>query len=158
MKNYTIPCCSALLLLFINVSCKSKMNAAPEQVFGKQSYFTVLSEGAQSNMETKQTRVITNQEELIEIYGALNATITPKLALPEINWKKQAVVAAFTGLKSSGGYSVEVFQVRNQDDERIYKFAEKAPSSGNDVVSMVMTTPYLLLKVDTNGKKITASF
>ncbi len=134
------------------------MNKSPEQLFGKQSYYTVLSEGSQSNIEERQTRVITNQEDLLGIYEALNATTTPGLPIPEVNWKKQAVVAAFTGLKSSSGYGVKVYQVRDQDDECIYKFTETAPSSGNDVVNMVMTTPYLLLIVETNGKKITASF
>lgn len=134
------------------------MNGTPEENFGKQSYYTLVSEGDQSNVETKDVLVITNAEQLKEVFATINSTRKPGIVMPEVDWKEESVIAAFVGTKSTAGYGLTIFQVRDKENERIYKFEEILPASGNEVVSMVMTTPYMIIKVKNDDKKITASF
>ena len=146
------------LLLVTATSCKSKMKGTPEQAFGKQKYYTTVSEGPQSNIETNEVRVIANGEELQKMYAKINSTRKPGIEVPEVDWKNQTVIAAFAGRKSTAGYSIDIYQVRDRKKERIYKFAQTAPNRGTDVVSMVITTPYMIVLVNNDNKKITASF
>jgi hypothetical protein len=134
------------------------MEGTPEQNFGKQSYYTALSDGPKSNIENKGVRLITNDRELQEVYVKINSTRKPIIEIPEVNWNNQTVIAAFAGRKSTAGYSLEIYQVREREKERIYQFAEIPSSSAADVVSTVITTPYMIVLVNNDGKKITASF
>ena len=134
------------------------MEGTPEQTFGKQRYYTVLSDGPLSNIENKEARLITNDRELQEVYVKINSTRKPGIDIPEVNWNNQTVIAAFAGTKSTAGYSVQIYQVRDRKKERIYQFTEIPSSSAADVVSAVITTPYMIVLVNNDGKKITASF
>jgi hypothetical protein len=134
------------------------MEGTPEQTFGKQRYYTVLSDGPLSNIENKEARLITNDRDLQEVYVKINSTRKPGIDIPEVNWNNQTVIAAFAGTKSTAGYSVQIYQVRDRKKERIYQFTEIPSSSAADVVSTVITTPYMIVLVNNDGKKITASF
>lgn len=150
--------CTMVLLVVSTASCKSKMNGTPEETFGKQSYYRTVSEGSNSNIDKREVRIITSGEELQEIFAKINSTRKPGIEIPEVDWKSQTIIAAFLGKKSTAGYGLQIVQVRDNEESRVYKFSETAPSSGEDVVSMVITSPYMIVVVENNDKKITASF
>lgn len=154
MKNYITKLC-VMLLLF--TSCKSKMSKAPEKVFGKESYYTELLSGAQSNVPDKQVRIIKDNASLQNAYREINSTISPGYELPKVDWKKFTIIAAYGGTKSTGGYTVEVYQVESTDDATDFVFTVNAPDDYS-MATQVMTTPFLLIKVPNEDEKITASF
>lgn len=152
----SLYCKLAVVLLLIG-SCKSKIASTPEENFGKQSYYSVMLDGTQSNIADQQVRVITNQDDLIKIYRAINSTRKPGHEIPNIDWNKNTVIAAFTGTRNTGGYAIEVFQVINEQGSLYFKFNETAPDA-TTLTSQVITTPFKIILVPHHDKKITASF
>ncbi len=159
MKNY-IKTFSLLFLVISSItftsSCKGKKMDTPEKVFGLTSYYEVMLEGNNSNHGLQETIVVQSEESMQELMGQINSTRKPGLKIPSVNFKKEALVFAYGGQKSTGGYSVEVTEVRNEKNLLHFNF-ELIKAEG-DMATMSLTTPFQIIKVTHDDKKITASF
>ncbi|GAK95222.1 hypothetical protein JCM19298_1351 [Nonlabens ulvanivorans] len=124
----------------------------PEKVFGLTSYYEVILEGNNSNHELQETIVVQSEESMQELMGGqINSTRKPGLKIPSVNFKKEALVFAYGGQKSTGGYSVEVTEVRNEKNLLHFNF-ELIKAEG-DMATMSLTTPFQIIKVTHDDKK-----
>lgn len=160
MNHYIIQCSKLLIVasIFFLTSCGSKSDMSnPTEKFGIQSYYTVLEQGGMSNYEEPAVKVIKSLAQLQEVYSVINRTRRPGLPVPDVDFKKVTVIAAFAGTKSNGGYSIEVKQIEDTDEFRDISFSVETPEPGTPV-TMAITTPFMIISTPNDDKKITASF
>ncbi|MGJ8684405.1 MAG: protease complex subunit PrcB family protein [Nonlabens sp.] len=158
MRNY-ITMCSLLLLAVSTVAitgCKGKKMDEPEKVFGLQSYYELIHEGSNSNHEIKEVIIVNSQEELLAQFAQINSTRKPGLEIPEINFKRETVVFAYGGQQTTGGYFIDIPEIEDEKDLTHFNFELKREKG--DMVTMSLTTPFKIIKVKHDDKKITASF
>ncbi len=91
-----------------------------------------LAEGSQSNMEKPFIFVARTKED----YAMLKKLITGFSSEKEIDFNKQAVIAAFAGTKNTGGYSISIYQMQGRTNVIVKKPSEDA------MVTQVLTQPY----------------
>lgn len=159
MKNY-IKTFSLLFLaissLTLTTGCGGKKMDTPEKTFGLTSYYDVMLEGNNSNHEIQEAIIVESEEAMQEMMAQINSTRKPGLKIPSVNFKKEALIFAYGGQKSTGGFSVEVTEVRNEKSLLHFNF-ELIKAEG-DMATMSITTPFKIIKVERDDKKITASF
>lgn len=148
--------CLLLLLAVSFINCKGKKMDSPEKAFGIQSYYELIHEGSNSNHEEMEVIVVDSQEQMAELYAQINSTRKPGLTIPNVDFKKEVLIFAYAGQKSTGGYNIDITEIEDKEDEKIFLFELKSPQG--EMVTMSITSPFKIIKVTHEDKKITASF
>ena len=79
--------------------------------------FKVLFDNDHCNIKEAKNVVITNKEELQNIYARINMTRRPGVPLPKIDFDKETVLGIFLGEKSTAGYQVKVDSIVKSNKE-----------------------------------------
>lgn len=107
--------------------------------------FTILQEGANSGqIDTRTNYRIETADELAELWALIYGTNAPPM--PNVDFSKYEVIAVFDGSHSTGGYRVEVTQVRDADGKRTVHIRHAAPGS-RCVTSPAITSPFQVVRV-----------
>ncbi|WP_405377980.1 protease complex subunit PrcB family protein [Nonlabens sp. Asnod3-A02] len=109
---------------------------------GGEDFIIILKE-SNTNITEESAYVIDNEKELVALYEQLNETRSPHLELPVIDFKKQSVIVAAMGQKSTGGFSFTKVKV-NKSEVVKYIIYTQSPAP-QDMVTMGMTTPGIVL-------------
>lgn len=123
------------------------MNAQPEPL-----PMDSVDRGAIGAIVERGVRVARTREELEAMWDEQTALVSPRPALPDVDFERSMVVAAFSGQRTSGGYSIaieEIVAVPASDASPariVVRVAETAPSP-DDAVTMAMTAPYDIVVV-----------
>lgn len=157
MRIYMNQCLQLLLAAsFIVISsCGSKSNMKSEESKSNDEIYTIIEQGDMSNHDAKEVMVISTTEQLNEIYLEINSTRRPGLPIPKIDFDDYTVIAAFAGTKSTGGHSVVIEPVVNQNGVH-FNCSIKSPEAMQPA-TMAITTPFIIVKTLKSDKKITAS-
>lgn len=142
MKNYMKTCLLALSLISLSSCCSKKELVNQTLKSGGEDFITILKE-SNTNITEESAYVIDNKEDLIALYDQLNATRSPNYELPVIDFKKQSVIVAAMGQKTTGGFSFTKVKVSKSDVVE-YIIYTKSPAP-QDMVTMGMTTPGMVL-------------
>ncbi|MDD3805685.1 MAG: protease complex subunit PrcB family protein [bacterium] len=117
----------------------------------KESMRTV-SKGNYCAIEKREQQVINNEADWSTLWERMNAGILPMPERPAINFEKETLIAVFTGVRNSGGYSIEVTGVENKEALTTIGIKEKTPAA-DMMVSMSLTSPYHIVALPKlNGK------
>lgn len=104
-----------------------------------------IGQGTSSGINDEVRQVVSNQGDWEGFWAGHTADTTPARPLPAINFDESMVVAVFTGIKPTGGYSVEIKGVANGK----VTFETKSPQGG--MVTQALTQPFHIVlcpKVD----------
>jgi hypothetical protein len=99
---------------------------------------------------TPQQHVIRNAEELAKISGQKDADkvkeqLTKLLKVDDIDWKKQMLIVVTGGVKSTGGYSVDVTGLEVRDNTMTVKWKLNTPTGA---VTQAFTHPATVILVE----------
>lgn len=137
---------SIFLMLFILSACttndESKEDAPLVEKESQTLNFRSLVKSNQSSYQEEGFYVINNQEE----WNNLGIVIIEDYII-EIDFEKELVLAVFTGMRPSGGYSVEIVEIIEKEDVIEVMFEETMPSE-DDMVSMEITYPEHIVKIE----------
>ena len=136
-----------VLIVFIGASLyfvKPEGEAAPQQRLGSISY-TVLDEGqyAVAADEEKNYR-IQNVEGLQTVWTRIYGSDAP--AVPVVDFERYEVLVAFDGSHASGGYSVEIRDIVDDELTRTVHITHVRPGD-ECMVANAITSPYQLVVV-----------
>jgi hypothetical protein len=160
-KNALSVMCLALLLAALlpaSLSCGAEGSEGREIPFtrlekGFSNYYAYEETGAQSTPPF--FRIVTDQAG----WDAFLAKMYPPYSsqapsLPNPDFGTEIVIAAFQGVKPTGGYSIEVTSIKEEEGVvMVYlNVVEPRPS---DVVSQAFTSPYDIVKVSRAGLGLT---
>lgn len=133
-KMYLIP------VLFLVFACNC-MKKSTENKDSKSAMFSVLHSSNYQGRENESNVVIRNEQELKKLYQSVG-----KEKYPEIDFNKNQVAALFLGTKTSGGYSVSVERVEENETQIIIYKKIDAPKPGENV-TMALTNPFVIVEI-----------
>ena len=106
--------------------------------------FSVLATGTMSRYEgARKVELITNEADWQRVWALLGTTDRPA---PEVNFATRAVLVVFQGRQPTGGYSIEVAEIRRDGTVLAVKVNERGPAFG-DVTTQVITSPFVAVSV-----------
>jgi len=114
--------------------------------------FETLVEGQMGGHVKEEIRVISDRKSLLEIYGYVNRIRKPGFSIPKIDFSKETVIAVFMGEKTTGGFSVAIENVKEENKKLIVKIKETKPGP-KDMVTMVITQPFCFAKINSIDKE-----
>ncbi len=105
--------------------------------------FSVLATGAMSRHEgARAAELITNENDLRRAW----ATVGGGRPLPEINFNSRACIVVYQGQKPTGGYSIEIAEIRRDGTVLAVNVRERRPAFG-DVTTQVITSPFVAVSI-----------
>jgi hypothetical protein len=105
------------------------------------SKITVLSEGSMSEVDSFQTLIIDDQATYQEFVSS------NKLVIPNpIDLRDRTVIAIFMGYRPTSGYSVEITDVKEEDQKMFITVNLKQPGK-NCINLQVITNPYQIVSI-----------
>ena len=109
--------------------------------------FETIDKGFSSGIEIEEQIVIERVADWEALWTEHMALRSPVPELPELNFTRVTVIAIFSGLKSTGGYAVEIKEIATTNSEInvIYKVTEPGP---DDMVTEAETQPFHIIKIE----------
>lgn len=124
----------------------SEETMAVKQEMESSEEFIILLQEAYGGLENNEQRVIKNAEGLQEVYTIINKFRRPGVPVPQVDFKKNSVVALFMGEKTTGGFSTEVASISRTKDGMIVNIKEEGPKP-NDNVTTAICQPFCFVKI-----------
>ncbi len=115
--------------------------------------FSTIVKELYSGVNEKKNLVINKQKEWDELWKNVYSIRFPQPKLPTINFEKESVICVFAGEFYSGGYTIEVLDVKKKISsiEIQVKFVTPASSC---IVSSALSQPLHLIRVKKINKKV----
>jgi hypothetical protein len=140
MKLYRILTSLPTMIFGVGV-----VSAWAEQGFAAGA-FTVLAQGTQSGIERQRF------ETLRKLWQAHTATVSPSPPVPDVDFSKEMVIAAFAGTRNSGGYVLSISGIRVYPDRIEIDLSLTQPCS-DCMVTGAMTQLFVFAKTAQSGDK-----
>ena len=106
--------------------------------------------GAQCGITDAQTCVITDAKEWAQLWRRMHQGAEPMPDLPQVDFSRQMVLAAFLGRKPTGGYAIQITRIVADNGTITVTVRETAPSPNTPVIQ-VLTHPFHLVVPKVNG-------
>lgn len=103
---------------------------------------TILAEGSQSAVTTRENYRIVSASELSELWSELRETGAP----PPVDFSRYDVLALFAGTSPSAGYTIGISKAVDTATARMVYVSLGKPA-GSCMSAQVVTTPYLVVLV-----------
>ena len=117
---------------------------------GSKQPFHNIDSGINSGIREDHNQVIDNRDDWLKIWNKLKGSNDE---LPDVDFNKSVVIAAFRGEQPNGGYTLSVDRVCLHQDKYFVRITNKEPKKGCPVPEMV-SRPYHLVKIDKNNSTI----
>jgi hypothetical protein len=125
------------------VSCNCKKTATDgNDKKEKSSLFEVLSESQYQGREEQGFEVIKDAVSLKALYQSVNIE-----QIPDVDFKKQQVVAVFLGQRNTGGYAIKVSNAYEKEGKILVEVTKISPQPGQNL-TMALTNPYSIAKIN----------
>ena len=143
------------IYIFLLSSCSSSSTINKQTMIISQDTITfeTLAEDFYGGMTDSKFIVIKEETTLNKIYKLINKSKSPGIKIPIINFEKETVLVLFLGEKSSGGYSIAVEQILDENEKVTVKYKVTLPKLG-EMVTTVMTQPYCIIKIPKTLKEV----
>jgi hypothetical protein len=115
-----------------------------------------IASGTQAaGAQTVQFALITNTDELAAAWNRAHGSLLAIPPLPDIDFRREVVVAIFSDTKPSGGYDLRVTGATLEGRDLYLDLQQIAPPA-DAITTQALTTPWLMLRVLREG--ITAAW
>lgn len=112
--------------------------------------------GDSSGIIGKRLQVVSNLGDFTTLWDEHVSTMSPMPAQPSVDFSTQMVIAAFTGQRASGGYTVEIGAV-TEFDEFIDVIVHHQAPGDSCASATVLTQPHHMVVVPDSSKPIVFS-
>ncbi|NLH49806.1 MAG: protease complex subunit PrcB family protein [Myxococcales bacterium] len=103
-------------------------------------------EGQYCGVKEAGVRVVVDPGQWSQLWRNIHANCEPQPPLPAVDFKTQAVVAVFMGIRPTGGFAVRIQEVRRDGANLVVTVRETEPRLGQ-MVTEALTQPYSLVVV-----------
>lgn len=131
---------------YLLISKSERSNIEPQS--GMSIEFQTIFKGENSGGEfvTKADIVIDDQTKWQQVWGTLSKNQDPQTVPPAVDFDKESVIVSFQGQKGSGGYEIEIKDVKRSDDTVSISILETEPGKSCSTTS-VITEPFHIIKL-----------
>ena len=155
MKNILLGL-TFVFLSILQLGCFNKKGIQKSDVTmsnNKEVNFTVIKGGVNSGYKEKGYIVINNEQQLKKIWNKIFSIMIPPPSVPYIDFENSTLIGVFMGEKPTGGYGIEITKITEQKNKITVDIKEISPAP-DCIVTMVLTSPYKIIKINKTNKKI----
>jgi hypothetical protein len=105
-----------------------------------------IGKGAFGAIDQPLQVVVTNKTQWAELWAKHTANKLPKPEPPDIDFNKKSVVFVSAGRKTTGGYTVEITEVRRSNEKTEIVVTAKGPKEGALTIQ-ALTAPFHVVEV-----------
>lgn len=109
--------------------------------------------GNYCGIEQGKNIVINRKEEWNALWKKLHHGFYPQPALPDIDFSRETILAVFMGTRSTGGYSIEISNIKEHEGKITAIIETESPEPG-EMVTMALSQPYHIVKINIAEKDI----
>lgn len=142
-----------LAVVFLFSSCSSGKFNKSNPINQKAITFETIVQDFYGGMSNSKFVVINDLKSLDEIYILINKNRYSKLEVPEVNFEKEMIIALFLGERTSGGFSISVERILNNNNNVMVFYKIVTPKQ-DDMLASVMTQPFCIIKMPNTSKEI----
>ncbi|TXI67359.1 protease complex subunit PrcB family protein [Flavobacterium sp. UBA6195] len=135
-----------LPILFLIMSCSNT------KVISDNS-FTIIHKSDFGGSEKPGHLLIQDNETYINFIESLKLDESQYANFLKVDFKTKNVLVLFQGQKNSGGYSIDIDSVRNDNQTILVKKNEIVPKKG-EIVTAVITSPFCIVLIPKGNKLI----
>lgn len=107
----------------------------------------VIAQGSQAApAEQASYQLITNDAQLTEAWSRAYGTRLDLPPLPDVDFRREAILAVFQATKPTGGYGIEIQSISVQQRDIYVDVREITPAPGS-ITTQALTTPWVLVRV-----------
>jgi hypothetical protein len=106
----------------------------------------VIAKGAFSGIQEPKQIVVTNATQWAELWQKHSVKREPKPQPPEIDFSKQTVLFVSLGEKHTGGYGVEIADVKKENGKTEVTVKTKSPKPGGFQIQAI-TAPFVIVAI-----------
>ncbi|MCK6607584.1 protease stability complex PrcB-like protein [Flavobacterium aquaticum] len=137
-----------LPFLLLMLSCSSN---APKEVLD--TTYTIIFKSEMGGSEKAGHLLIQDNETYIQFIESLKLDESQYANFLKVDFKKKNVLVLYQGQKNSGGYTIDIESVSNNDNTIVVKKSEIGPKKG-EMATTVMTAPYCVALIPKGNKLI----
>jgi len=108
--------------------------------------FTVLAEGDNATVNSADFAIAASDTALIALWNVAYGNQLAQPPLPEVDFRRESVIAIFIGQRPNGGYGIELEQVTIEDGEVYISVRETEPAE-DAITTQALTSPWVMLSV-----------
>ncbi|TFG80475.1 MAG: protease complex subunit PrcB family protein [Spirochaetales bacterium] len=159
---------AATLSLIALVSCVGQIKVHPEkkpETVSSSSHmvptvidsleYDVLGSGSHASVTDGYTTLIRNPDAFNRLWSSILGSSMPA---PDIDFGVYAVIASFMGQRNTGGFSVQPVRVELLSDDRVRVVLRNEAPRKDQVVTQVLTSPYVILAVPVGQADVLVMF
>jgi hypothetical protein len=105
-----------------------------------------IDKGAFSGIQEPLRVVVTNKTQRAELWTKHIARKQPKAPPPDVDFEKESVIFVALGRKNTGGYSIEITDVRHSGKKTEVVVATRQPKEGGFNIQ-ALTAPFHIVEV-----------
>jgi hypothetical protein len=107
----------------------------------------VLAEGGQATgVEQAEYVLISNEDQLLNFWNRAYGSQLSVPPLPNVDFRRETIVAAFIGSKPTGGYGLGVDEVTLEGNDAYIDLTETAPAA-DAITTQALTSPWVMLRI-----------
>lgn len=114
--------------------------------------FETIAKGSGGHSE-KVNYLIENDSDWEELWEKVNSLSISKPPSPEVDFTQNSIIAIFQGMKSTGGYSIEIIKVVETENS-VEVFIKEVSPGENCIVTQAFTQPHHIIKTKKIDKKV----
>ncbi len=107
---------------------------------------TKLAGGNYCGIDQSKDLVIKSNDEWKDLWKRVHQRMIPQPVLPEIDFTRETVLAVFLGSRSTGGYSIEISHLKEDNQYITAVVKTRSPEPGG-MVTTALSQPYHIVKV-----------
>ena len=97
--------------------------------------------GRYGGINDRRFLTLSSEEEWVVLWGEINGNVLPVPTVPPVDFSKYTLAAIFQGLQRSGGYSISVEGVTEEENRVTLALREVEPGPRN-IVTMALSSPW----------------
>lgn len=115
--------------------------------------FETIMQGQQAGRTEAGNLVVDSPADLERVWRQIQVRDDDYGEPPELSFSEETVIVLFMGRRNTGGYTIEVEEVRAEPDRVTVYYREYSPAPG-DVVAQVLTSPFHVVRIPRLGRPI----
>lgn len=108
--------------------------------------FTTIAQGTSSGITTATRTVIRDQGAWARLWTEHTARLTPAPPPPPVDFSREMVVGVFAEEQRTGGFEIEIQQIKQGPEGITVQYRERGPSPGA-LVTQAFTQPYHIVRL-----------
>jgi protease stability complex PrcB-like protein len=142
-----------LIAIIVLVSCKPSETVSPVVLESQAIAFVELNSGTNGDFPEKSNKVISNQTDYNDAWGAAFSRFFDKQKPARIDFENKMILLVTMGEKTSGGYTIKIDSIKEDEKTLVVTILETSPGKGCMNTS-VMTYPYQIIELKKSKKEV----